>query len=206
MIDETWTALPPRKKRNTASNEDGKADEKAIDTNESARNKKFQKIMDNIDVRSKAVNMENLLERKDGCAGEFYECELRSEEAVFEFLSVPAPHRAFICIFTATPRAKHTCATQASILLHHTQASILLHLTCLHPPSPNHIGLTNILHSTSNPPTFRPGPHSRRAVPLMGRYDDCSVREHGSVHVQLHDGPREGGGGPRGDGRDEGRR
>ena len=75
MIQETWTALPPRKKRNADSNDEGKVEEKMIDTNESARNKKFQKIMENIDVRSKAMNMENLLEGKDGCAGEFYECE-----------------------------------------------------------------------------------------------------------------------------------
>ena len=95
MIHETWTALPPRKKRNadSTSNDDSKAEEKTIDTNESARNKKFQKIMDNIDVRSKAMNMENLLEGKDGCAGEFYECEwaVRSHYTVARILRLHKP-------------------------------------------------------------------------------------------------------------------
>jgi hypothetical protein len=77
----SWEALPPRSSRQTANlaqspSRKRKQDdsETIIADTENINADKFKQIRDNIESRAQIHRAETTLQSRDGCAGEFYEC------------------------------------------------------------------------------------------------------------------------------------
>ena len=85
---DTWTALPPRKKKRGADAAmaalAASAPEQVVQTGATTSAQLYEKVIeDNVQARSVFHRADATLEGKDGCAGEFYECMFRISCSLF---------------------------------------------------------------------------------------------------------------------------